>query len=562
MHGQSTSTIVDTAYGGLQGTCERGVRIFRGVPYAQPPVGDLRFRAPQPLRAWSGVRDAAVSGPASYQMNLDKEAKVLALAAEMHPGAPGIPNWPAYVGKTYNHPTVGEDCLYLDIWVPDGADGKLPVYIYYHGGANAVSSGSFPLERGATLAAQENIVAVRPNYRLGALGWVHFGLITEALPEAVNLGFLDQIAILKWVHANIAAFGGDPDNITIGGESCGATAVSQLMTHAPARPYFKRAILQSLSPFNVWCTQEKPDAIAIAEKYLRLLRVDDPAALMTIDPDRLLAVQSVLTRYLDPDDHVAWRPLGGVVDGTLIPRLPAEFLATAPYPVRDFELMIGFAKDEWQFFRGHAETIRNGSRADALRVLAQSFGPQGAETVYEAYRGIHPDHTRPGHVLSDIMSFEYFKFSSLMIAKNFAAQNIPTFVFQFAFDLPGLGGELRAVHTGDMPFLWRNFTPEDLEMWPSFDGIDVGALARTSDDMGKLYASFIRSGMPGPAWKAYDAEDEAVLSFGPDVICVDRLMTSEWNAFTGAGPRDLRTLETVLADNARRAAARQDATLP
>jgi para-nitrobenzyl esterase len=353
MNAHQATTLVRTAYGDLEGYEDEDLRILKGIPYASPPVGPRRFRSPAPPESWSGIRPALRSGPASCQMNSVNKTDVMRLVKQMDPGVPGILAWPAYVDKTYDHPVASEDCLYLDIWAPEIEDGrKLPVFLYYHGGANAVSSGSFELERGANLASQEDIIVVRPNYRLGALGWVHFGLISDELAEAVNLGLQDQIAALEWVAANIEAFGGDKDNITIGGESCGATAVSHLMIHPRARTLFKRAIIQSLSPFNLWCTQGRDQAAAVAQKYLDLLGIENPAGLSDVEPNRLLAIQNILTRYLDPDDNVAWRPLGGVVDGNWIPRQPAETLSTAQHPRSATQLMIGFAKDEWQYFRG------------------------------------------------------------------------------------------------------------------------------------------------------------------------------------------------------------------
>lgn len=538
------------ALGVLQGVLEDGVRVFHGVPFAQPPVGPLRFRARRPMRPWTETRDAGAAGPASIQVNLPNAPEVMRLADTIDPAAPGIPSWPAYVGETYSHETISEDCLYLDIWAPPAPPGaKLPVYLYYHGGTNAVSSGSFTLERGANLAAQETMIVVRPNYRLGALGWVHFGLLCDALPEAVNLGLQDQVAALQWVRDHITAFGGDPDNITIGGESCGATAVSHLLTHPGARTLFRRAIIQSLSPFNVWCTQERRQAEFVVHKYLHLLGIDDPAELLSIDPARLLAVQSVMTRFLRPDDNVAWRPLGGVVDGDWIPSMPAAFLAHGNVEGVGTELMIGFAKDEWQFFRGHSDTIRHGSRADALGVLGQIYGGEAASELFDAYERLHPMHDNPGHILSDIMSFEFFKFSSLLIARNYASYGIAAYVFQFAFDLPGWGGELRAVHTGDMPFLWRNYTVDDLRQWPSFDGIDLAALKRTSDNMGRHYAGFIRDGQPGSGWAPFDIEQQTILSFGKEVAPVPGLLTGELEAFAAVKLRDVGALERQMVES-------------
>src|SRR5882762_9815653 len=187
---------------------------------------------------------------------------------------------------------------------------------------------------------------------MGAVGWVHFGLINDELADAVNLGFQDQVAALEWVHANIGRFGGDPDNITVAGESAGATAVSQILTNPRARRLVRRAIMQSLSPFNNWCTQPRPDAEAVAHMYWRLLGAN------TADDIR------------NADIH---RPLAAVVDQRWIPELPAKYLSTQTGDLAEIDIVIGFAKDEWQFFRGHSETARDGTRDEVLAVLRQVF---------------------------------------------------------------------------------------------------------------------------------------------------------------------------------------------
>ena len=198
-------TIVNTNSGILRGIVEHDVVVFRGVPYARPPVGSLRFHPPLPLEPWSGIRVAETSGPASYQLARENRSAVEALSRELNPGIQGTAVYPESATNVYMPPSVSEDCLYLNIWVPTGSQvSDLPVYLYYHGGANMVSAGSFELERGDLLAKEENVIVVRPNYRLGALGWVHFGLVSDELSEAVNLGLQDQIAALKWVSEWVA----------------------------------------------------------------------------------------------------------------------------------------------------------------------------------------------------------------------------------------------------------------------------------------------------------------------------------------------------------------------
>lgn len=550
--------VAKVAAGLLRGTREDGVTVFRGVPFAQPPVGPLRFRAPLPVEPWPGVRDARWPGHASYQVNFANQGEIGRIAAAIDPGVPGVIAGPKSVFATYCHNDVSEDCLYLDIWVPDEARSHaVPVYVYYHGGANMVSSGSFELERAANLAREAKVIVVRPNYRLGALGWVHFGLIDCGLPEAVNLGVQDQFAALKWVHGNIEAFGGDPGNITVGGESAGATAVSHLMSNRSAYPCFRRAILQSFSPFNPWCTQQREEAIFVARKYFDLLQLDHPDRLRDIDPARLVAAQNVLARYFGPDQHVAWRSLGAVADGDWVPEQPGLFLSEQAIDKPGLEVMIGFAKDEWLFFRGHTETVRNGSEEAVLAVLAQVFGSGKARSVYARYGARYPAHP-PGRLLSDIMSFEYFKLPSLAVARNLAAQGIRVNVFQFSYDLPGLEGRLAATHTGDMPFLFRNFSERDLASWPFFEGVGEeevrkhhDRIVRISEQVGDLYASFLHRGDPGPSWPSYDATDRNVLWFGESVHAEPGLLEPEWKIYEEQGLGDVRSLENALVGNVR-----------
>ncbi len=563
MNSMDPQGIAVVAEGLLRGTREEGVTVYRGVPFARPPVGELRFRAPRPPEPWTGIRDATRPAHASYQVNYVNQREVNRIVGEIDPGVPGVIAGPLSVFEAYRHNDADEDCLYLDIWVPDAARLRdLPVYLYFHGGANIVSSGSFERERAATLAREAELIVVRPNYRLGAAGWVHFGLLDVSLPEAVNLGVQDQFTALKWVHENIAAFGGDPDNLTIGGESAGATAVSHLLTNPAAHRYFRRAILQSFSPYNPWGTQQPEEAAFVAQKYLELLDVRDATGLHDISADRLLAAQSVLGRYFPADAHVAWRPQGAVVDGAWVPTLPALHLAEDRIGKADLEVVIGFAKDEWQFFRGHTPTVRDGTAEDVHSVLNQVFGTGEAEQLYQRYRSQYSDH-KPGLLLSDIMSFEYFKLPSLAIAQNLSAQRIPVRMYQFSYDLPGRNGQFRATHTGDMPFLWRNHSERDLAAWPFFEGVsseDIrrhqDTIARVSSEMGELYAAFIRTGQPGAAWPVFDPSTWDVLWFGEQIEVRPGLLRAEWDSYRQLGFDSPRSLEDALLAKVREVTSR------
>jgi para-nitrobenzyl esterase len=538
--------------GALEGTEANGVISFLGVPFAQPPVGDLRWRPPQPLAPWSGVKRADRPAPASYQLDLNNIKRVMDHISTLDPGLPGINAFPPEFGADVLLEQSSEDCLYLDIYTPSLTPRRpLPAYVYYHGGANITnnSAGRYGFQSGGNLAAQENSVVVQPQYRLGALGWVHFGLIDDELGEAINLGLQDQFAALRWIATNIAAFGGDPDKITIGGESAGATAVSHLIALPQARRYVRRAIIQSLSPFNTWCTQREPEACAVAQLYAGLLRARG-CGLRDVDPDNLLALQSLTARLFDPNALHAWRPVGGVVDGSWIPDQPALTLSERGLGLPEFEVLIGFAKDEWQFFRGHSETVQRGSRGEVIAVLAQLVGQEQASRLYEDYREIHPTHP-PGHLLSDIVAFAFFKHSTLAIARRLAAERIPVYVYQFGFDHPGLDGRLRSVHAGTIAFIFRNFAPAHMQAWRSLEGASLETMLRVAQEMGRLYGSFIRHGDPGPEWQRFDAGAEGILWFGDPVGMSPSLMAEEAQAFTAAGVRDVRTLEDRLVANLR-----------
>jgi para-nitrobenzyl esterase len=240
--------------------------------------------------------------------------------------------------------------------------------------------------------------------------------------------------------------------------------------------------------------------------------------------------------------------LGAVVAGDWVPQAPALHLSENPIPKRDLQVAFGFAKDEWQFFRGHSATVRSGTKQDVTAVLAQVFGADRAHSLYQSYHSLYPNHA-PGLLLSDIMSFEFFKLPSLAIARNLAAQQIPVHVFQFSYDLPGLDGRLRAVHTGDIPFLFRNRAERDLARWPTFEGVNGAEVQRVAAQMGQLYSSFIRSGDPGAGWPQFDTENWNVLWFGQSVKPQPGLLKPEWDTFQEVGFGTVGALENALVDN-------------
>ena len=260
--------VVHTKAGALHGAREDGVAVLRGVPYAAPPVGDLRFQPPQPVPAWSGARDATRDGPIAPQ------------------GRSRL----AHIMGDFEHPQ-SEDCLTLSIWTPAPDTKKRPVMVWLHGGAFSSGAGSLAWYSGEKFAADGDIVAVSINYRLGALGFLCLPGVSEG-----NLGLLDQVAALEFVRDNIAAFGGDPDNVTVVGQSAGAASIAILMTMPQARGLFRRAILQS-TPFGRM-SRTPEDAHRIGRRLLDVLglKPEEAGTLTTLPATKFVAAQGEVAR--------------------------------------------------------------------------------------------------------------------------------------------------------------------------------------------------------------------------------------------------------------------------
>src|SRR5499427_10768326 len=282
--------VVRTKAGDLRGARENGVAVFRGVPYAAPPVGDLRFAPPRPGQPWQGVRDARQDGPIAPQ------------------GRSRL----AHVMGDFERPQ-SEDCLTLTIWTPAPDAAKRPVLVWLHGGAFSSGAGSLPWYSGERFAANGDMVVVSINYRLGALGFLYLPGVSDG-----NLGLLDQVAALRFVRDNIAAFGGDPDNVTVVGQSAGASSIAMLMTMPAARGLFRRAILQS-TPFGRM-SRKLEDAHRIGGRLLEVLglKAEEAEKLKSLPFAQLLTAQSEVAR-LEKKFADALAPFWPVIDGRIYP---------------------------------------------------------------------------------------------------------------------------------------------------------------------------------------------------------------------------------------------------
>src|SRR4051812_17480964 len=299
----ATSIIADTAAGAVQGVRTGGVVAFLGVPYAAAPVGERRFRAPEPVAPWAGVRDAITHGPTAP--------------------LPGYP--PPFDALLPNSVVAGDEYLNLSVWTPDPGAQGLPVLVWIHGGAFVNGSSAVPLTDGSAFA-RDGVVTVAVNYRLGAEG---FALLPDAPP---NRGLLDQVAALEWVRDNVAAFGGDPDTVTVAGESAGAMSIGALLAMPRAAGLFRRAVLQSGAAHH---TLSSSTARRVTDFVAAEMGVPGTAAAWRDVPsERVLAAQNALGRVLQQPDPARWgeivvnlMPFEPVVDGDVLPAPPPQAIA-------------------------------------------------------------------------------------------------------------------------------------------------------------------------------------------------------------------------------------------
>lgn len=454
----SPSTRVRTSLGELQGVQDGGMSAWLGVPYAQPPVGVQRFKPAAPLQPWQGVRDATGYGAACPQ-------KVMGRMKSLGPA-------------------LDEDCLTLNIWSPAADGKKRPVMVWVHGGAFLL--GSARAYSGAHLAAQGDIVVVAINYRLGVFGFVNFG---EALGDdrvASNLGLRDQVLALQWVRDRIEAFGGDPDQVTLAGESAGSMSVSLLMHSQEARPLFHRAIMQSGALSLI---HDRETSLKVARLYVSHLGVKTLEELQALPAQALLAAQEAVHQQVPQTIPAApW------YDGSL---LPASLSDARNAPTPQIPLLAGYNRDEIRFFelwRGVADVFLSRERMSA--VLQRQHGDGFAAKVLAAY----PESTEGRRRLGTHMSFAM---PTLHFAERHAEKNT-TWFYRFDLGHPLLG----AVHAIELFYLWdmKGLLPFMLRGGPLW-----GSRRALAKRLRSHWIRFVREGCPGDDWKPFDARRATLL---------------------------------------------------
>lgn len=468
--------VVSTAAGQLSGVQRGTVSCWRGVPYAAPPVGAIRFRSPRPVPSWSGVRPALRSaGAATQALRIGGSVRRL--------------------GET-----VGEDCLYLNVYAPSAArtDGRLrPVLVWVHGGA--YTSGSGALYDGTPLAEEGDIVVVTVNYRLGVFGFVDLASAVDA-EVPTNLGLRDQVAALRWVQENIAAFGGDPTQVTVGGESAGSVSVSMLVASPHTAGLFSAAILQSGSFSLVHGDQTR---VEVARHYARILGLGrrDGDRLWQLPAAELAAAQRQVNQ-----NTPGTVPASPWFDGDLVPGTLAEAQRAAARP--DLVLLAGHNHDEVTLFQRLPGDIMPTSRAALTARLRAELGWDRAAELLACYPATARGTVALGTDLNFAMPTRHF-------AERHAAAGGASWFYRFDARGPLLG----ATHAAELVYLWGWTGPTALLL----RGRRTSARAQLAARMRAHWLSFVRTRAPGADWPAYTGLDRATRVFDPagDRVALD-----------------------------------------
>ncbi|WP_433031137.1 carboxylesterase/lipase family protein [Actinomycetospora sp. CA-053990] len=458
---------IKTTGGVVRGITTHDVHTWRGVPYAAPPVGDLRLRAPQPVVPWEGARDASRYGPVPIQERVGE-----------------------FIGAG-KHTPMAEDCLTLNVSAPTTpSDEPRPVMVWFYGGAFVVGASSAPTYRGYDFVRRGECLVVTVNYRLGALGYLDFsGFGTPERPIESNLGLRDQIAALEWVRDNIAAFGGDPGQVTVFGESAGAISVTTLMATPAAHGLFHRAIAESSAPGMVF-GQER--ARGWAAGFVSALGADDDPlrGLTSATPDELLAAARILRESIG--DQPGTIPTAPVVDGDLLPESPLD--AFEGGRAVDVPLIIGTNDTEGRLFelpRLRMDVLVSEERASQMFALTQ---PELREQVLTAYEGTA--HRK------DLGGDYMFWYPSVRVMQ---AHRGPVWAYRYDLTTPVLNlMGVRATH--------------GMELYAVFGLVDSGAarvltalggrrhLRALSERIQADWVHFARHGTPAGHWPTYDTE--------------------------------------------------------
>ena len=473
---QVVSANVEIEQGKLQGLARDGVLKFNGIPYAKPPVGPLRWRMPQAPDRWTGVRDATRFGNIAPQVESASGA-VLG-------GTPGIRS---------------EDCLYLNVQTPACDDAKRAVMVWIHGGAFVTGAGSVGTYNGKYIVPRGDIVLVTINYRLGAFGFLNLHDASGGkLPGTGAEGLADQIAALKWVKQNISAFGGDPGNVTIFGESAGGMSVGALLAAPGARGLFHKAIPQSGASDIGYL---RDTSAKVGRHILEKLGGKDP---LDTPWETILDIQKELLAA--PREVGLGMPFAPTIDEAILPKRAIECVADGS--AKGVPVMTGTTRDEWKLFTVAANNLRGMDEARLRKMTAGLVGEEHADAVLKGYTNGSP-FDRWNEVMTD---HTFFVPATRLLAAQSA--HAPVYGYRFDWVSPFMDGALGSCHALELGFTFGTFRVKGAA--PFFgSGEEAESL---SDGMMDAWIAFAKSGNPSNdtsgAWLRYDTAKRATMMFG------------------------------------------------
>lgn len=500
-HAAGDGPIVTTTAGPVLGATESGLEVFRGIPYAAPPIGDRRWLPPAPVVPWTDARDATSFGPACPQ------------DPDVHEMAEGTPT--------------SEDCLTLNVWTPS-TDGQAPVMVFIHGGGFTAGSTWDPWYDGAAFA-RRGVVLVTLQYRIGPFGWLDVSDMGPEYATSGNNGLQDQMAALRWVRQNAAAFGGDPGNVTLFAESAGAISMSALMGVPDADGLYDRVILESGTAGTVatpaWSQR-------VYDRFVELSGVAQPQDLAELTTEQLL---DTARRIYDTEfSDTAFHPL---VDGTLLPDLPMKRIASPDGP--SVPLIIGTNLDEaryWLYYLPELDRLP----LRYYRPWLESLVGDRADDVIADYRRERPDldQAQTGLALAGDVGF---RMPATRMAEALSDRGVPVWMYLATVQSPEFDGRMGASHAIELPFVFDTLTAARA---PELVGDDPAnsALADTTQE---LWVAFAKDGAPtaagSPQWPQFDSSTRRTLILDREISVVDDpypVSRTTWGAmrFDGSDP--------------------------
>lgn len=492
------SPVVETEFGQVQGLQNDGILAYRGIRYAAPPIGERRFMPPVDPEPWNGIADATDLGAPCMQAYSPSGSRVSDFTRQMNT-----------LFTTASEAKIdNEDCLFLNVWTP-GTEGARPVMVWFHGGGYAYGSGGWPAYDGANLADHGDVVVVTVNHRLNLFGYINLApIFGEDYAGADNAGNADLVQSLQWVRDNIAAFGGDPNNVTIMGESGGGSKVSHMLATPSADGLFHRAIIQS-GPGVTSGNAEQAEGLA--RELMTEAGIETVEQLHAVHPEALLtAMRAVLARH---GEGFGGPNFGPIVDGDFLPRHP--FVPTAPAQSNDVPVMIGWNKDEMTLFTA-SQPWFGIINDQALDAMASNFGETGPALVAN-YRAENPDYS-PTHIANRAMSAR-FVYGSYVLADAQARSGAPVYVYRLTWETPVNGGIFRSPHTLDIPMMFDNVELSRVLVGPGEEP------ERIANMMADAWVSFARMGTPSsdllPEWPRYSPDSRMVMEFDLEPAVAD-----------------------------------------